>query len=156
MTVLPELMLLIGLCAPTVHPDTMLRIVQHESRMNPFAIGVNGGYRLSSQPKTKEQGVAIAEQLVKAGLDIDVGYGQVNLRTAKRLGVPLADLFDPCRNLQVASHVLSANYVCASQRLGPGQKALQAALSMYNTGNQFAGLSNGYVASIYKQSGIAK
>lgn len=156
MTVLPELMLLIGLCAPTVHPDTMLRIVQHESAMNPYAIGINGGYKLSRQPKTKEQAIAMAELLAKGGHNIDVGYTQVNIRTAKRLGVPLADLFDPCRNLQVGADVLRVNYLGASRRFGPGQQALNAAFSEYNTGNYKRGMSNGYVASIHKQRGITK
>jgi type IV secretion system protein VirB1 len=151
MTALPELLLLLGMCAPSVHPETMLRIVKHESAMNPNAIGVNGGYRLSRQPQTKEQGVAMAEALVKAGFNIDVGYGQINIKTANRMGLSVAQLFEPCTNLNAAARVLTENYVGATQRYGEGQLALNAALSQYNTGNFNAGIANGYVASIRKQ-----
>ena len=40
----------------------------------------------------------------------------------------------------------------ASKRRGPGQQALQEALSEYNTGSPTRGLHNGYVGKIYGQS----
>lgn len=147
-----ELAALLSVCAPSVHPETMLRVVKHESAMNPNAIGINGGYRLSRQPQTKAQGIAMAEALVRAGFNIDIGYGQINIKTANRMGLTAAQLFEPCTNLNAAARVLTENYDGAAQKYGKGQRALNAALSQYNTGNFNAGIANGYVASIHRQS----
>lgn len=49
---------LLAACAPQVAPETGLRLVQHESRANPYAIGVNGPYVVRPQPVTSAQAVA--------------------------------------------------------------------------------------------------
>lgn len=145
-----ELLLLIGLCAPAVHPTTAYYLIQHESKGNPFAIGVNGGPRLSRQPRSEAQAVSIAKMLIKQGFSIDMGYAQINSKNLVRLGVSVEDIFKPCVNLQAMQAILHANYMQAAAKHGPGQKALQAALSMYNTGHSQKGLSNGYVHNLYR------
>jgi type IV secretion system protein VirB1 len=148
---MPELLLSLTLaCAPMVHPDTALRLVKHESGNNPFAIGINGPYRLSTQPKTRAQAVATAQMLIDAGLSIDMGLGQINSRNLSWLGLTLESVFDPCRNLQAMQAVLLSGYEKAAKTHGPGQQALVAALSAYNTGHPERGVRNGYVASVFR------
>lgn len=148
---MPELLLSLSLaCAPMVHPDTALRLVKHESGNNPFAIGINGPYRLWPQPKSREQAVATAQMLVNAGLSIDMGLGQINSRNLPWLGLTLETVFDPCQNLRAMQVVLLKGYEKAAKTHGPGQQALVAALSTYNTGHPERGVRNGYVASVFK------
>jgi type IV secretion system protein VirB1 len=148
---MPELLLSLTLaCAPMVHPDTALRLVKHESGNNPFAIGINGPYRLSPQPKSRAQAVATAQMLMNAGLSIDMGLGQINSRNLPWLGLTLESVFDPCMNLRAMQVVLLKGYEKAAKTHGPGQQALVAALSTYNTGHPERGVRNGYVASVFK------
>jgi type IV secretion system protein VirB1 len=83
---------------------------------------------------------------------VDLGYAQINTRTAERLGLTIEQALEPCQNLRAMQRVLSENYTLAVSRFGPGQQALQAALSMYNTGHLSRGLANGYVARVYQQA----
>jgi type IV secretion system protein VirB1 len=133
-----------------VHPQTALRLVQHESGSNPYAIGINGPYRLSAQPQSLEQAAATAQMLINSGLSIDMGLGMINSRNLARLGLTPQTVFDPCTNLGAMQRVLAEAYEQASRRQGPGQGALMEALSVYNTGNPTNGLRNGYVGSVYR------
>lgn len=148
---MPELLLSLTLaCAPMVHPDTALRLVKHESGNNPFAIGINGPYRLSPQPKSRAQAVATAQMLLNAGLSIDMGLGQINSRNLSWLGLTLETVFDPCLNLRAMQVVLLSGYDKAVKTHGPGQKSLITALSIYNTNHPERGIRNGYVAAVFK------
>lgn len=46
------LSLLLATCAPQVHPATARALLEVESSLNPYAIGVVGG-RLERQPRTQ-------------------------------------------------------------------------------------------------------
>ena len=120
-------------CAPEVHITTLSSIVQHESSANPYAIGINGNISLPRQPKNKTEAIATAEWLKANGHDFDAGLGQINIRNLDRLGMSIPDLFDPCANLRSAATVLTDCYKRALVRYEPGQPALHAALSCYNT-----------------------
>lgn len=146
---IPELLLLISTCAPQVHPSTMLALVHHESRANPFAIGINGGDKLAKQPKTREQAVEIVKDLITKGIDFDAGLGQINVRNWNWLNLSAETVFEPCTNLKASQTVLADCYVRATNTHAAGQSALQAALSCYNTGNFNRGLKNGYVHRVY-------
>lgn len=136
-------------CAPGVHIKTLSSIVRHESGANPYAIGVNAkGARLPRQPASKEEAVATATWLKDHGYNFDSGYGQVNSANMDRLGLTVADLFDPCKNLAGAARVITDCYKSAKPRYADEQSALHAALSCYNTGNEKDGLSNGYVSYV--------
>ncbi|TCV82742.1 lytic transglycosylase domain-containing protein [Sulfurirhabdus autotrophica] len=137
-------------CAPSVAHETIVAIVKHESRLNPFAVGINGGTRISRQPNNQEEAIAIAEKLIAMGISIDMGLAQINSNNLKKLGLSVAEVFEPCNNLRAAEKVLHWCYDPAAKKHGSGQVALQAALSCYNTGNYSRGLSNGYVVSIYQ------
>lgn len=137
-------------CAPTVAIETIVAVVTHESRTNPFAIGINGGARISRQPDNWQEAVETATQLLAMGLSIDLGLAQINSANLGRLGLTVKQVFDPCTNLRAAETVLRGCYDPAARRHGHGQAALQAALSCYNTGDYTHGLSNGYVSSVYR------
>lgn len=137
-------------CAPSVAIATIAAVVSHESRRNPFAIGVNGGTRISRQPANKTEAVELANKLLGMGLSIDLGLAQINSANLSRLGLTVEQVFEPCANLRAAETVLRGCYDPAARRHGPGQLALQAALSCYNTGNYARGLTNGYVQSVYR------
>src|SRR3546814_3307953 len=65
-----------------------------------------------------------------------------------------SDLFDPCTNIAAAGAVLSGNYHSVRAGLHP-QRALRIALSMYNTGSQSRGFSNGYVGRVVGNAGVS-
>jgi len=137
-------------CAPSVAIETIAAVVSHESKRNPFAIGINGGARITRQPLNKAEAVETANKLLSMGLSIDLGLAQINSANLGRLGLTVEQVFEPCVNLRAAETVLRGCYDPAAKRHGPGQLALQAALSCYNTGNYARGLSNGYVQSVYR------
>ena len=146
---LVEFALLAALCAPDVHVKTLSALVTHESRGAVYAIGLNDrDIRLIRQPQTLAEAVETAEWLRSEGYDFDAGLGQINVRNLDWLGLSVPDLFNPCRNLRGAAQVLRSCYDRAAKRFGPGQPALQAALSCYNTGDFQRGFTNGYVQKV--------
>lgn len=140
-------------CAPLVAPDTAIKLIRHESGGNPYAIGINGPYKLSSQPTTQQQAVATAHAILKLpGVkSIDVGLAMINNTNFSRFGLTIETAFDQCSNVSAMQRHLQDSYQRAASTHGHGQKALQAALSEYNTGHQTRGLTNGYVRKIYLQ-----
>jgi type IV secretion system protein VirB1 len=149
-----ELAALAMACAPNVHPVTLDALVKHESRRQPYAIGVNGGTRLERQPRSREEAVALARTLMAQGVDFDAGLGQINVRNWGWLKLTAETVFEPCANLQAAQTVLTDCYSRAVKRHQAQQLALQAALSCYNTGNFERGFRNGYVGKVLTQAGI--
>ena len=132
-------------CAPQVEPLTLLAVAKVESGFNSLAIGVNGSAGGARKPADRTSAIRDANALIAAGRNIDLGLGQINVRNLERLGLSVADAFDPCRNLKASAQVLSEGY-----RASPGgpQVALRAALSLYNTGDPTRGLRNGYVDKV--------
>jgi len=141
-------------CAPQIHPTILAAVVMHESKANPLAIGINGGYRLPRQPRSKAEAIATARWLRANGFNFDAGLGQINVKNLNRLNMSVEDLFDPCLNLRAAAAVLSDCYSRAARVRTAGPQALHAALSCYNTGNFSRGLANGYVRKVAGQAGF--
>jgi|SRR6185437_1555552 len=140
---------LILACAPGVAPTTIQEIIRVESNSNPIAVNINtkGGIPYPfKKPKTKQQAIALAHSAIAAGHTVDMGYMQVNSANLKSLGYTVPDMFHECKNLKAGSHILKTAYSDAAAIHGPGQKALRAALSRYNTGSFYRGFYNGYVA----------
>jgi len=141
-------------CAPAIHPTTLHALVRHESRANPYAIGLrHPTLRLARQPATLQEALATAHDLQRRGIDFDAGLGQINVRNWKKLGLTAQQVFDPCTNLRATQVLLADCYVRAVKRYPAGQAALHAALSCYNAGNFSAGFANGYVARVVAQAG---
>jgi type IV secretion system protein VirB1 len=126
-----------------VHPDTMRAVVAVEGG-GPLAINVNG---IGQQhPKTLPEAIAMTRRYMALGYSVDTGWMQVNSRNFPALGLTPETAFDDCANMRAGATVLNENYGWAARTLGPGQAALAAALSAYNTGSFSRGFSNGYVA----------
>jgi type IV secretion system protein VirB1 len=140
-------------CAPSVAPETVLAIIQTESRSDPFALNVNGGRQPTRQINAADA-AATARRFVAAGYSVYLGLGQINSRNMRWLGLTWETVFDPCTNVAALGRVLTANYNSAKDGRDP-QTALRVALSMYNTGSQTRGFRNGYVAKVVGNAGVA-
>jgi len=141
-------------CAPNVAPVTLQAIAQVESGDNPLAVSVNG---IGVQPPpagNAQEAAHVAERYIARGYSVDIGLMQVNSHNLVALGVTVAQVLDPCRNIHAAATILTADYAAAARTRGDGQAALQAALSAYNTGDFYRGFSNGYVARYYGPGGV--
>ena len=140
-------------CAPQVAVSTLAAVVRTESGYRPWAIGVNGKAKLARQPVNREEAVATAKWLIARGYNIDMGLGQINSANLKRYNVSVDEVFEPCRNLNVAGEILKANYQAARQKGHAVETSLYAALSAYNTGSMTKGWSNGYVQKVVNNAG---
>ena len=141
-------------CAPNVAPETIAAVVRTESQDNELAINVNGLARKVAQPVSVAQAIEVARSYVAKGYSVDLGLGQINSRNMKALGLTWDTVFEPCTNIAAAGAVLSGNYHSVRAGLHP-QRALRIALSMYNTGSQSRGFSNGYVGRVVGNAGIS-
>jgi type IV secretion system protein VirB1 len=140
-------------CAPTVAPETLLSVVQVESRFEPLAIGVNGSPRIVVAPTSADDAVAKAGALIAAGRSIDLGLAQINSKNLSWLGLSLAEVFEPCTNLRAAARILQDGYARSDAVRVGEQAALQTALSYYNTGHPIRGFTNGYVGKVTSAAG---
>lgn len=140
-------------CAPGVAPATIAAVVQTESQGSELAINVNGLGRKIAQPTSVAQAIEVGRAYVAQGYSVDLGLGQINSRNMKALGLTWETVFDPCTNVAAAGAVIAGNYHKVSPGLHP-QRALRIALSMYNTGSQSRGFSNGYVGRVVGNAGF--
>lgn len=141
-------------CAPNVAPETIAAIIRVESGGNAFALGVNGPVRNRPRPQNVQQTASLAHYYMNLGYSVDLGLMQINSNNLPGLGYTVEEILDPCNNLRAGSRILSRGYAGAMKRYGPGQDALRAALSAYNTGNYERGFKNGYVAKYYPGKGV--
>ena len=137
---------LLSACAPSVGTVTMTALVAYESGARPYAIGDNTA-RTSYLPGSISEAERLAQRLIDAGHNIDVGYAQLNVANFAVYGLSLHDALVPCTNVGVAARILGRSYRGAVRLYGPGQIALQHALSAYNTGRYWDGL--GYAQGVY-------
>jgi type IV secretion system protein VirB1 len=149
-----DLAMLVTACAPQVAPSTIHKIIHVESRGNPLAINVNG-HRLVRQPTSAQEAIGWTRWLIARNMSVDVGLMQVNSKNFAAVGLTPETAFDPCTNIAAGAALLTHKYQRAAATYGPGQQALGAALSMYNTGNADAGFSNGYVHRIVQAPAVA-
>lgn len=140
-------------CAPTIAPETLLSVVQVESRFEPLAIGVNGAPRVTVSPNSVDDAVARAGALIATGRNIDLGLAQINSRNLSWLGLSLPEAFEPCTNLRAAARVLQDGYARSDAFRVGEQAALKTTLSYYNTGHPVRGFSNGYVGKVTSAAG---
>jgi len=132
-------------CAPYVSAVTLAAVIRVESGGNPIAIHVNRG----PQPPpatTIDQAITYAAYAIARGYSVDLGLMQLNSKHLASLGYRVSDAFDPCRNIAAGARILQADYTAAAKQIGPGQGALLAALSAYNSGSFVDGFYSGYVA----------
>ena len=148
-------------CAADVPLITLHAIARAESAFRPYALSLNypkrtaaeqglhgGGMFLARQPRTLDEARAWTRYLVSRGKTVSIGLLQINSEHSADFGLTWDQLFDPCTNMRVGAHLLTAYYRQAAAVLGDGQQALQFALSGYNSGFPLVGFTNGYVDSV--------
>lgn len=143
---------LVKQCAVAVAPTTMMAIIKHESRGNPYAIGDNDN--LTGKPiraNDVNEAASIALNLIKQGHNIDMGLSQINVTNLKAYNVTVKQIFEPCTNIRVGSLILSKFYANSVKRYGEGELSLLHALSAYNTGSFYRGKN--YVQKVLNGAG---
>lgn len=131
-----DLLTLVALCGPLVHPQTTLSVITVESSGQPFAIHDNTDNR-TYDASTVLQGAAVAKRLIRAGHRIDVGLMQINYDAwLKPTGFAVEWALDPCTNVRLGTTILSANYAQALHTGNVRHDALNRALSLYNSGTE--------------------
>ncbi len=133
-------------CAPEIATEAVVPLVVTESGGDDLSININRGPRVRAA--SIADGAALVRRYMAAGYTVDVGLAQVNSANFARLGVTVAQAFDPCRNLRLASSMLRAGYGLASQHY-TGLDAISATYSLYNTGTLTRGFRNGYVGRVW-------
>lgn len=148
-------------CAADVPVITLRAIARTESAFRPYALSLNypkrtaaeqglhgGGMFLARQPRSLDEARAWTRYLVNRGKTVSIGLLQINSQHAADFGLTWDELFDPCTNMRIGAHLLTAYYRQAAAVLGGGQQALQFALSGYNSGFPLVGFTNGYVDTV--------
>ncbi len=148
-------------CLPAMPLSTLGAIIRVESDGNPNAMQIDsprailkrwhlpeGTLRLKRQPATQREALEWLGYFEHRGIFVDVGLMQVSTAEAKRRGIPVESLFDPCFNLRAGWQILDSAYQLEMKTYGPGQDALQHAISRYNTGDTQRGIDNGYLARV--------
>jgi type IV secretion system protein VirB1 len=148
-------------CLPAAPLTTLRAIVQAESNGNPNAMQIdlpkallrqwhlpNGTLRLKRQPSTQREALDWLDYLQRYAIFVDLGLMQVSTAQAQRRGLSPESLLEPCTNLRVGWQILEEAYRLETKTYGAGQKALQHAISRYNTGDSTRGIDNGYLARV--------
>jgi type IV secretion system protein VirB1 len=148
-------------CLPTVPLNTLNAIILVESGGNPNAMQIDfprallkrwhlqeGTLRLERQPATEREALEWLEYFERRNISVDLGLMQVSTAEAHRRGFPPESLLDPCFNLRAGWQILDSAYQLETKTYGPGQEALQHAISRYNTGDTQRGIDNGYLARV--------
>ena len=152
-------------CLPTVPLTTLSAIIHVESAGNPNAMQIDfprallkrwhlpeGTLRLMRQPATQREALVWLNYFERHGIFVDLGLMQVSTAEARRRGLPAESLprllSDSCFNLRLGWQILDSAYQLETKTYGPGQTALQHAISRYNTGDTQRGMDNGYLARI--------
>jgi type IV secretion system protein VirB1 len=125
-------------CAAAIAPETILSIAETESGLNPLSIHDNATGH-SYAPASANEAIAIATDLiVSQHHSVDLGLMQINSANLAISNLDIAHAFDACRSMDAGAHIF----------FGAFHRAVQAALSTYNTGDQQRGIDNGYVARV--------
>ena len=148
-------------CLPTVPLTTLRAVIEVESGGNPNAMQIDypkallkrwnlpeGTLRLSRQPTDQREALDWLAYFQSYDIFVDLGLMQVSTAEAKRRGISPASLLEPCTNLQVGWQILEDDYRIEQRTYGPGQEALQHAISRYNTGDTRQGIVNGYLGRV--------
>jgi type IV secretion system protein VirB1 len=148
-------------CLPAVPFTTLSAIIRVESGGNSNAMQIDfprallkqwhlpeGTLRLKRQPTTEREALEWLGYFERRNISVDLGLMQVSTAEAHRRGLPAESLLDPCFNLRAGWQILDSAYQLETKTYGPGQEALQHAISRYNTGDTQHGIDNGYLARV--------
>jgi type IV secretion system protein VirB1 len=150
-----------SICLPTAPLSTLRAVIQVESSGNPNAMQIDfpktllkrwslaeGTLRLKRQPANQREALAWLTYFQSYDIFVDLGLMQVSTAEAKRRGISPETLLEPCTNLRVGWQILEDDYRIEQKTHGPGQEALQHAISRYNTGDTRQGIANGYLGRV--------
>lgn len=145
-------------CVPEAPLSTLNAIVHVESGGNQSAMQIDfpktllkrwhlpeGILALKRQPANAQEALAWLRYFEQHSISVDVGLMQVSTAEAHKRGLDPESLLDTCTNLRAGWRILEDAYRIEVRTYGPGQTALQHALSRYNTGDTGRGFDNGYV-----------
>jgi type IV secretion system protein VirB1 len=148
-------------CLPAAPLMTLRAVIEAESSGNPNAMQIDfpkallkrwnlpdGALLLKRQPTNQREALDWLAYFQSYDISVDLGLMQVSTAEAKRRGIPPASLLEPCTNLQVGWQILRDDYRIEQRTYGPGQEALQHAISRYNTGDTQQGIANGYLGRV--------
>jgi len=148
-------------CVPDAPLSTLSSIVRVESGGNQYAMQIDfsktllkrwhlpaGTLQLKRQPANAHEALAWLRYFEAHGIYVDLGLMQVSTAQTRRRGVDPESLLNPCTNLRTGWQILEEAYRIEVNTYGPGQTALQHALSRYNTGDTDRGFDNGYVRRV--------
>lgn len=107
---------------------------------------------LARQPRNRMQAARWVHWLERYHFTVSIGLMQVNAEMAFQLHLQPEKLLDPCTNLRAGGAILISAYTELARGMGTGFAALDAALSIYNTGDPSDGVLNGYVAKVYEHA----
>jgi type IV secretion system protein VirB1 len=156
-----EFIALAEACARPVPAATLLAVARTESSLQPWALSVNrpralaraagrdGLAQLARQPRSREEAIRWAKQLVASGIPVSLGLLQVSSEHVTRFNVTIEAAFEPCTNVKLGALVLSYHYREVRGKGGVTNVPLADALSRYNTGNASLGHRNGYVSRVF-------
>ena len=149
-------------CLPAAPLSTLRGVIEAESGGNPNAMQIDfpkgllkrwklaeGTLRLKRQPTNQREALDWLAYFRSYDIFVDLGLMQVSTAEAKRRGISPESLLEPCTNLRVGWQMLEDAYQIEKKIHGPGQEALQHAISRYNTGDAQRGIANGYLARVF-------
>lgn len=146
---LPVFLQLATLNASSVAPETLASFAQYESRLIPNAIHDNSTGQ-TFLPKTSVAAMNLASSLLAQGHSLDLGIMQVNSANLSRVGLTVATAFDPGQSIRAGAIILTEAYQrCRHGGAVAEQPALRCAASVYNTGKEQAGITNGYQPRVW-------
>ena len=98
---------LIAQCGPGQATAPLVAIVREASGFEPLVLStIQSGRPLSIQAFSKDEAVALAMEMRVAGQRARLGLAGLDSRAVERLGISVADVFEPCTNLRVAARLL--------------------------------------------------
>jgi type IV secretion system protein VirB1 len=148
-------------CLPAAPLSTLRGVIEAESSGNPNAMQIDfpkallkrwnlpeGTLRLKRQPTDQREALDWLGYFQSYNIFVDLGLMQVSTAEAKRRGISPESLLQPCTNLRVGWQILEEDYRIEKKTFGPGQEALQHAISLYSTGDSQQGIVNGYLGRV--------
>ncbi|MBY3473724.1 lytic transglycosylase domain-containing protein [Rhizobium laguerreae] len=118
-------------CAPMVEVRTLAAVISLESRFKPFAVRINSGPPLASQPASKAEAIERATSLIADGQDIQIGLGGIGMEELRKLNLSISDAFDPCLNLKATATLLNSYYRLALHAGADARQAEKVMLQSY-------------------------
>lgn len=124
-------------------------IMTQESAGKIEALNINRWDGKPVRPGSVTESVEIAAYFVDKGYTVDIGLMGINSVNVERFDHTLQSAYEPCLNIGLGEKILMENIQTAHSAGYSGDKALQVALSLYNTGSLNAGFENGYVDKVW-------